>query len=791
MELEFEAWGQDRVSGYNPNNRNYDFFNSSSTATLRTLTRDPLSTVTYEWIVNGTSIEAGEVGVGGGNVVLNVPAGQSTLRIAVRAAPPETAVGAYFIDINPPCTPGPAECDDGNSCTTDVCDALDSTCGFTLLADGDVCDFNTAGDGVCAAVICAKACGNGDLNTGENCDQGALNGTGDGFCLADCSGTQSCGDGAANGTEGCDDGVNNGAGDGFCLTDCSAMQICGDTIANGGEDCDEGAVDTMLCDADCTLATCGDGYINGMAGEQCDDGNTTDGDGCSSTCMDAPVACGLDLVACSASEGCYPTTSGAFCFPAGSLPEDDPCVNQNDCQAGYACIDRQVGPPGALCTELCDTANGFNCSSGGPCSGIAGSSGLGACEYDPCDPLDVLTCDPGLACYPTSAGPLCLDAGTTGVGSTCLSHTDCVAGTWCVDPGTGDVCALLCDPANGNADCSASEVCTALVSDPTIGACEVACGNGDIDPGEACDDGVQNGTGDGFCLVDCSATQICGDGIQNGTEACDDDVDNGAGEGFCVSDCSATQICGDTIANGTEDCDDGAVDTISCDFDCTSVICGDGYLNGPGGAGEECDDGNTVDGDGCSSTCMITEVACGLDLATCSASEGCYPTATGAFCKPAGSTPEDGSCTMQNDCETGYGCIDRQVGPAGSFCTELCDTANGFNCSSGGPCSAISGASGFGACEYDPCNPLDVLTCDPLLACYPTSAGPLCLDAGTTGVGGTCSTHTDCVAGTWCVNPGTGDICMLLCDPANGNADCSAGQSCFPLSSDPTIGVCF
>jgi cysteine-rich repeat protein len=69
--------------------------------------------------------------------------------------------------------------------------------------------------------------------------------------------------------------------------------------------------DNELCDADCTVVTCGDNHVNGTAGEQCDggdacdefcrhkcgngrldasppeecdDGNTDDGDACSSTC---------------------------------------------------------------------------------------------------------------------------------------------------------------------------------------------------------------------------------------------------------------------------------------------------------------------------------------------------------------------------------------------------------------------------------------------------------------------------------------------------------------------------
>lgn len=40
--------------------------------------------------------------------------------------------------------------------------------------------------------------------------------------------------------------------------------------------------DSSLCRLDCTAPRCGDGILDG--GEVCDDGNTVDGDGCSSNC---------------------------------------------------------------------------------------------------------------------------------------------------------------------------------------------------------------------------------------------------------------------------------------------------------------------------------------------------------------------------------------------------------------------------------------------------------------------------------------------------------------------------
>lgn len=86
------------------------------------------------------------------------------------------------------------------------------------------------------------------------------------------------------------------------------------------------------------------------------------------------------------------------------------------------------------------------------------------------------------------------------------------------------------------------------------------------------------------------------------------------------------QTCGDGKRVGTEQCDTGtSVGNLSgCDKSCNvqigwacsrgqagqsdtcSTICGDGIkINGTWGGAEQCDDGNTVSQDGCSSTCQI------------------------------------------------------------------------------------------------------------------------------------------------------------------------------------------
>jgi spore coat protein A len=61
--------------------------------------------------------------------------------------------------------------------------------------------------------------------------------------------------------------------------------------------------------------------------------------------------------------------------------------------------------------------------------------------------------------------------------------------------------------------------------------------------------------------------------------------------------------CGDgALGMPDEECDD-AGESAECDVDCTMPVCGDGVTNTL--AGETCDDGGTVDGDGCSSTCTL------------------------------------------------------------------------------------------------------------------------------------------------------------------------------------------
>ena len=126
------------------------------------------------------------------------------------------------------------------------------------------------------------SCGNGTVDTGEQCDDGAINGTAGDPCDGRCH--FKCGNGIKDSGEECDNGINNGSY-GTCNHDCTLAPYCGDGRKNGSEQCDlgilnsSGAYGVDKCTELCTPAPfCGDGRVNGA--EVCD-GQV----GCSPACV--------------------------------------------------------------------------------------------------------------------------------------------------------------------------------------------------------------------------------------------------------------------------------------------------------------------------------------------------------------------------------------------------------------------------------------------------------------------------------------------------------------------------
>lgn len=115
------------------------------------------------------------------------------------------------------------------------------------------------------------------------------------------------------------------------------------------------------------------------------------------------------------------------------------------------------------------------------------------------------------------------------------------------------------------------------------------CGDGLVDPGEACDD--HNDVATDACVPGCLFAR-CGDGIVRAfVEACDDgNLVSGDG---CTASC-ALPSCGNGIVEPGEVCDDGnGVDTDDCPSRCLPAICGDGFVH----AGLEACDGGAANAD--------------------------------------------------------------------------------------------------------------------------------------------------------------------------------------------------
>ena len=207
-------------------------------------------------------------------------------------------------------------------------------CGDGAIDPGEGCDdgAGNADDAACTASCAPAACGDGLVQAGvEGCDDGNLD-AGDG-CSEACA-LESCGDGVVSGAEECDDG-NQDDGD-ACLNLCVVAK-CGDGVVWAGmEACDDGNQEqTDACLGTCVAASCGDGAVwAGM--EACDDGNQDDADACTAGC---------ELPSCSDAAKNGDETDvdcgGGTCPKCGLMGA---CAQDLDCASG-SCIAGACGPP--------------------------------------------------------------------------------------------------------------------------------------------------------------------------------------------------------------------------------------------------------------------------------------------------------------------------------------------------------------------------------------------------------------------------------------------------------------
>ena len=537
------------------------------------------------------------------------------------------AVGGAALTLSACFSPSSVTCgEDGPTCPT----------GWACTADNKHCinpEVTTCGDGV--------------KDDGEECDDGNLDNHD--TCNWDCTSPE-CGDGFKDGEEVCDDG-NKANGDG-CSADCASLEVCGDEYVNDythkdadgnplpPEACDGGGVNTAACDEDCTLAVCGDGKENAAAGELCDGGNP-----------ELPLA--VDTLLCN--KNCKPTACGDAYTNAAA---GEQCDNGRYCADGTPCTDASTCA-GLVGDSECVTRD-FEC-----CTRSCQNPLCGNGVYEPqCEGFPLEKCDEGRFCsdFTPCVGDLqcagkgdglCRTRDGAGCSANCLSPEECgdeVVNGYapyfeaCDD---GKHCADLITSCATDADCAGVGGGPCLVREGTgcSGDCKSleVCGDGILNdyvhvdnagdpiPAEVCDHGrhCEDGTpcttateclaiGDGTCRTrnadgcsaDCRSEETCGDGYRS-----DYDLLVVNAQPTCVpakASCPAMFQGLTTVGvpfTGRELCDDGNTnDGDGCSSDCLSEEkCGDGYLNAYPPRNEICDDGNNVAGDGCAPDCKSTE----------------------------------------------------------------------------------------------------------------------------------------------------------------------------------------
>lgn len=402
--------------------------------------------------------------------------------------------------------------------------------------------------------------------------------------------------------------------------------------------------------------------------------------------------------------------------------DDTDCMYEPDCDEGqqssgypeYDCSDG-FDNDGDGYTDCDDTDCEFEPACGG---GSSSSSSEGFCGDDNTDPGE--ECDDGYmtqACDDDCTFPTCndgvynqfaigqnyeeceagIDESNCGINSSCVDCV-CVGNPYCGNyiEDLGEECdrggVMVPPQPDCDQDCTlpvcgdsaynpaAGEECEEPVSDCRFAnercdncVCVVmSCGDGAVDPGEECDDG-NTASGDG-CSFACKIEIVneCGNGVIDGNEKCDPTSSPTGCEEWqachectlCLGDPPPPQECGNKIVDPGEQCDNGAHGSATCDPDCTIAVCGDGTLNEQ--AGEFCDDGNFVNGDGCTSTC--------------------YPEDTPTSCGDGEFQPEEGEeCEQDSNCPAWKKCVD-------CLCKYKCgdgiiDTDIGEQCEKGIPCT--------------------------------------------------------------------------------------------------------
>ncbi|MDA9101255.1 DUF4215 domain-containing protein [Omnitrophica bacterium] len=419
-------------------------------------------------------------------------------------------------------------------------------------------------------------------------------------CVAQCSTCPQdpscpvvCGDGSVTGDEACDDG-NTAGGDG-CNENCE-LESCGNSNLDMGEQCDDGnTASGDGCSASCQIEECGNGSLD--TGESCDDGNTSAGDGCDANCQ---IECGNGT-----------QDSGESCDD-GNTASGDGCDANCQLECGNGSQD-----PGEECDDG-NTASGDGCDANCFIEPGCGNNLVEGAEQ----------CDDGNTANGDGCDSACV-AEVCGNGIT-------QAGETCDDGNTvdGDGCDRFCEPEPVSV-CPSGGTCVTDAQCTTVSGTEISsCGSGMVccqaqsvfcQPDDL--DGGWN------TLMQSSGTVYLNGIPQNYSDACNSQTN--LREYYCIGNSYDSR---DIECDTNQLCLGGA---------CTPVIvgeCGDGVQD----QWEDCDDGNTTNGDGCDSNCDWEQMLC-LDDTDGGLALGVRGTMT---VRREGQAPGADSRTFEDECRS-------------------------------------------------------------------------------------------------------------------------------------------
>ncbi len=298
------------------------------------------------------------------------------------------------------------------------------------------------------------------------------------------------------------------------------------------------------------------------------------------------------------------------CTIEGCCSDDSPF---SDCEPDVAAANPWGAEP--ACRSCGDTTD-YACDGQVPACVDGDEDTVADCDEAECGSADDPNVGPGLQELCDGVDNDCDNETDEGAGALCPSGV-CAGGT-CADPSCDDDvkngdetdvdCGGSCGPCLVGRDCTVGGDCTSGVCGVEgtclAATCDDDVRNGDesdVDCGGACDP-CENGLAcaesadcqGGLCYNDVCRDAACGDGFVTGAEACDD--------GAIVDDVASTPVDGDGCSS---------MCVVEAGWTCTVPVgatasvcateCGDGFWAGA----EGCDDENLESGDGCDEDCSV------------------------------------------------------------------------------------------------------------------------------------------------------------------------------------------